>query len=277
MAIRYEGANPHARTVSVFLAEPERTPYDLNWRMFGVHVRVHPLFWLISVILGGDLLRLGVEHLLVWVACVFVSILVHEFGHVLMGQVFGSRGHIVLYSFGGVAVGSNQLPGRWQRVAVLLAGPGAGFLLYGLVWLVRPFVLQPLDPEEAIPLHYYALFFLEWINLVWGIVNLVPIWPLDGGQISVEVFSWLSPERGLRFAFGISFVLAGLLAVHSLMSHLDRPLIPFVPRFGLYGAFMFGWLAFISFQFLQQQPPQRRRWEDDNRVPWERDADWWRR
>jgi hypothetical protein len=49
----------------------------------------------------------------------FISILVHELSHVLMGQAFGAYGHIVLYGFGGLAVGSNQLNVRWQRVAKL--------------------------------------------------------------------------------------------------------------------------------------------------------------
>ena len=87
------------------LFEPERTQFDLNWRMFGIPVRVHPWFWLMGVILGWSAVERGVQYLVLWIVCVFVSILVHEFGHVFMGLVFGSRGHIVLYSFGGLAVG----------------------------------------------------------------------------------------------------------------------------------------------------------------------------
>src|SRR5262245_25627915 len=99
----------------MFLIEPDRTSFDLNFRVLGTSVRVHPLFWLISALMGGDLLRLGLEYLLLWVACVFVSILLHEFGHVLVGRLFGSNGSIVLYSLGGLAVGSNALASRWQR------------------------------------------------------------------------------------------------------------------------------------------------------------------
>ena len=87
--------------------EPSQTPYDLRWRMFGVPVRVHPRFWLVSVIMGWNTVHEGFQYLLIWVACSFASILIHEFGHVAMGQIFGSRGHIVLYGFGGLAIGSN--------------------------------------------------------------------------------------------------------------------------------------------------------------------------
>ena len=87
------------------LAAP--TAYDLRFRLLGVPVRIHPLFWLVACLLGGPWLegRWGAGYLLLWVACVFVSILVHELGHVLAGRAFGARGHILLYSFGGLAIG----------------------------------------------------------------------------------------------------------------------------------------------------------------------------
>src|SRR3954451_7375602 len=95
--------------------EPERTAYDLRFRMLGTEVRVHPLFWLVSFFMGANLSKLGFGYVVLWVGCVFVSILLHELGHVLVGRLFGSEGHIVLYSLGGLAVGSNRLPSRWQR------------------------------------------------------------------------------------------------------------------------------------------------------------------
>ena len=63
--------------------EPNRTPYDLAFRLFGFRVRVHPLFWLGTAIFGGNLLQPpgGIEYLLVWIVVVLVSILVHELGH----------------------------------------------------------------------------------------------------------------------------------------------------------------------------------------------------
>src|SRR3954464_14267452 len=89
------------------LLEPQETPYDLRFRLFGIPVRVHPLFWLFSAILGWNWIEEGVAYVLLWVACVFISVMIHELGHIFMGLVFGSPGYIVLYSFGGLAVGSN--------------------------------------------------------------------------------------------------------------------------------------------------------------------------
>src|SRR6516165_8553767 len=76
-----------ARGCTVFF-EPNETPLDLKWRMFGIPVRVHPFFWLVSAFMGWSTLNRGIIFLVIWVACVFVSVLVHEMGHVLMGRLF---------------------------------------------------------------------------------------------------------------------------------------------------------------------------------------------
>src|SRR5437899_154170 len=56
------------------LAMPEPTDFDLRFRLLGIPVRVHPLFWLVTAIMGYD------QHhprlTLIWIVCVFVSILV---------------------------------------------------------------------------------------------------------------------------------------------------------------------------------------------------------
>ena len=63
----------------------------------------------------------------IWAAAEYVAlfaiVLLHEFGHIWAGRVFGSDGYIVLYSFGGLAVHANDVRRRWQRVVISLAGP----------------------------------------------------------------------------------------------------------------------------------------------------------
>jgi Zn-dependent protease len=257
----------------VFLLEPQETAFDLRFRIFGIPVRVHPMFWLISAVLGWGYIRIGLGYVLLWVACTFVSILVHELGHVLMGLAFGNRSHIVLYSFGGLAIGSNREPHRWQRIAVLFAGPLAGFLLLGAVLLFAWYALPRIDPEGDMEALDEAVDMLFFMNLFWNLLNLLPIWPLDGGQISREVCTAVSPWNGARVALGLSFLLAGVLALHFLLAANGRPLIPFLPGGGMFSALFFALLALESFQMLQQTPAQRRpRWpdEDDDELPWRR-------
>lgn len=250
----------------MFLLEPEETRYDLRWRMFGTPVRVHPMFWLVSVVLGFNGVMQpgggGVPALLQWVACVFVSILLHEFGHVLMGRLFGSHGYIVLYSFGGLAIGSNQLARRWQRMLVSFAGPLAQFLLLGGVFAFL-FFLEPNVSPAWRPHVERITGFLVWINLFWALLNLLPIWPLDGGQIARELFQAIMPERGTAFSLGISMVVSGFLAVHLLMAMQGKPLIPYLNYRSMYMAIFFALFCLTSFTALQAENARRRPWRDD--------------
>lgn len=259
----------------MFMLDPGRTQFDLNFRLLGTAVRVHPMFWILSAFLGQSFFERGIEFLLLWIACVFISVLIHEMGHVLMGRLFGSDGHIVLYSFGGLAIGSNLLSSRWQRIAVLFAGPLAQLVFWGFVWLLRNRLL--VGPQGGSDYLHVALDQLDWINWYWPLLNLLPIWPLDGGQITREVLVWLAPRRGIRVALGISLVTAGLLAINSLAAHSGRELIPYLPAGGLYTALFFGLLALNNLFELQQLGQERPRWEDDEPPRWDRDRDSWER
>ena len=107
-----------------------------------------------------------------------------------------------------------------------------------------------------------AVSFLLWINLFWGLVNLLPIFPLDGGQATRDLLDGLMPGgQGRRVAMGISLVVAGVLTVHCVASAHGYVLVPFLPSLGGgYAAMMFGMLAVQSYLMLQQEsnPPWRR-------------------
>ena len=64
----------------------------------------------------------------------FVSILVHEFGHALAFRRFGTDSHIVLWMFGGLAVPYSAVTGRWRRISSRWPGRSPGFMLCGVVY-----------------------------------------------------------------------------------------------------------------------------------------------
>ena len=107
--------------------EPSQSRYDLAWRMCGVPVRITPLFWAASVLLGLryylDPEKGSLGYFAFWMAAVLASVLAHQFGQVLVGRLFGMRGEVVLFGLGGRTLGLAGLQRRWQRVVVLLAGP----------------------------------------------------------------------------------------------------------------------------------------------------------
>jgi stage IV sporulation protein FB len=196
------------------------TPYDLRFRLFGVPVHVTPWFWAAGVFLAWDLVSERRFDLMgIWLGCLFVSILVHEYGHAFCAELFGCPPEIYLYQFGGLAVfRPNSRFSTWRSVIVSFAGPAAGFVLYGVVfvsamavarseWFVR---LEPVTQQRI------AFFFaqMEWINLYWGLVNLLPVLPLDGGRISEAILTRFVRRDGQRIATILGAIIAGGMAAY---------------------------------------------------------------
>jgi Zn-dependent protease len=258
------------------LVEPERTRYDVNFRVLRFPVRVHPFFWIATILLGSSALQDGgLLYLLIWVVGVFVSILVHELGHAIAFRRFWVESHIVLYMFGGLAVPWTAVQGRWRRIAVALAGPFAGFVLCGLVYGSNQ--LYPWARQNHLLAELYRVLF--WINLIWGVVNLLPVFPLDGGQVSEEVCEGIWRRAGRKVALQISFVVAVLFCIYSLACEYERrnpggPLaeLPWYLRgLGIWSAILFAMLAVQSYQLLQQLARPSYYFEDaEDRPPWKR-------
>jgi len=247
----------------VFLAEPPETKYDLRFRIAGIPVRVHPLFWLIGIILGlqgSD----GVG-LVIWVGVVFVSILIHELGHAFTMRLFGENARVVLYLMGGLAIPESSAWGsgsgrrsRGPRDQILIsaAGPGAGFLAAGLVVAavfaiggsIRFFPADSIFPlwtlrlPETVSERWGELIVcLLGVNIFWGFMNLLPVYPLDGGQISRELFTVSDPYNGVVRSLWLSVITGAVAAAAGL-----------VLLGSIFVAILFGSLAFSSYQALQQ-------------------------
>ncbi len=241
---------------------PPPTRYDLNFTLAGFPVRVHPLFWLIAVLLGyssGDILQI-----LIWVLVVFVSILVHELGHALAFRRYGLSSQIVLHFAGGLTIPESALWGsRWANVAlgpnqnifISLAGPGAGFIFAALIMLgvvvaggsvimSRLLGFIPVPGMAILPFGgtMVSAFVtaLLWVNIFWGIINLLPVYPLDGGSVARNVLLQVDPADGVRKSLWVSVVTGALIA-----------LVAFFFLRSLYMAVLFGFLAFQSYQSLQ--------------------------
>src|SRR5690606_2126642 len=107
----------------------------LRFKLLRVPVEVEPSFWLASIALGSGLLTRP-HRLLIWVAVVLSSVLLHEMGHALMARRLHQRPSITLSMMGGQAqiAGARGLTSTGD-ILVSLAGPVAGFTV-GLPLLV---------------------------------------------------------------------------------------------------------------------------------------------
>ena len=251
----------------MLLSEPPRTQFDLNFKLAGFPIRVHPLFWLVTVILGADLMRGGSQYnggvlLLIWVGSLFVSILVHEMGHAFAMRYYGQNARIVLYMLGGLAIPEaspySSSYGRASmnsvhRIIISAAGPAAGFLLAllvvslvyltgGEVTLRRDFpIFWEVDLGDV--QNFQIVFLVRsmlWINIFWGLINLLPVFPLDGGQISRELCIMHDAYTGVVRSIWISLIVGAVMVVVA------------ISRKEWYVGLLFGSLAFSSYMMLQQ-------------------------
>lgn len=220
------------------------TEFDLRFSLFGIPVRVHPLFWAVSAFMGWS--SSDPKMTLIWIVCVFVSILVHELGHAVMAKHFGWPPEIVLYHFGGLAI-FQPYSGMTTRRSIIVsaAGPLAGFGLYGAVFLFlivsrRYGVWDNFGPESQ---EYIKSVFnnLLFINLYWGLINLAPVLPLDGGHISEDICKAVKRYRGDVLAIQISMIAAGALAFYFFKEQYR------------FAGIMFALFCFFNFQAYQQR------------------------
>lgn len=243
--------------------------------MLGVPVRIHPLFWLMAVVLGWNRFEPQLT-IVVWVPCVLFSILVHEFGHALSARRFGSRNpEVTLHALGGLASYAS-LATRRHRILQILAGPGAGLLVAAIVGIIA-WVLP--NPHNIWVQRY--IDDLLWINLAWSLLNLIPIMPLDGGQAARELFGIRRPQAAFylaaRLSFRIAIVVAAICLVCTIV-YIFKDTGTLYQRYHswLYGLFLSGMLIFVNYQSMRYGSMMQRQEPELPRQSWEKDSDWWR-
>lgn len=231
--------------------QPNESPYDLRFSVLGFPTRIAWTFWLIAIVLGYDLARLvdrlfGAESpgtlplLAIWSACILLSILIHELGHAIAFRRYGIEASVLLYHFGGLAIPLGSR-GGWgmrltpaQNLIIAAAGPafqiGAALLLTLAVWWagyrVSFFELMPgpladlggrlagADLDTALSFSLVNFFVLP--SILWGLLNLVPVLPLDGGRIAQSVIS-LSGGHPAQVHW-LSVITAAAVAIYAFQS-----------------------------------------------------------
>ena len=138
----------------------------------------------------------------------FVSVLLHELGHALTGRRFtNSPVEVVLESFGGHARFLSPRFTKRQYILMTAAGPLMNFVLAGIFLSIHFFVIPNID---MVPNSLLARFIViaGIINIFWGLFNLVPVFPLDGGHIMHSFIK--NPYKAHRASFVIGLVVIGL-------------------------------------------------------------------
>ncbi len=157
-----------------------------------------------------------------------VSVLVHELGHAFAARALGAEPVIRLHALGGLTSFVPPVePTRRQSIGVSVAGPAAGFVLGFLVLIARQVVEDPVVGSVS----YHTWRFLILINILWGLLNLIPMLPLDGGHVMENLLPGEALQRRRRAA--IVSIVVGLSLAYFLYQRGED----FFALFVLYFAF----------------------------------------
>lgn len=183
----------------------------LRFKLAGVPIRVEPVFFLIMFLIGGIGRPLPIT---VWfVVLGFVSILFHELAHAAAFRIFGRSPSIVMHAFGGATSAPGAPLSRARDVLVAAVGPLSQILILGLPALALRY---PIARGFQSITWLIVLTDMAWINLAWGILNLMPVLPLDGGRIAAGLLG--GTRNGMRIAYALGIAVAGAGVAWGLMN-----------------------------------------------------------
>jgi stage IV sporulation protein FB len=211
----------------------------VRFSIFGIPIHIRPSFWLVAAIIfpfqwavlsrAENWVFMGA-----WLLVVAVSVIAHELGHAVTARRYGAQVDMTLYALGGFTRWSTSRPiGPWRRVLVAAAGSSVGFVLGGLVYLGLRYGAITFDSRVV----GFALESFWQVNILWGVLNWLPIRPLDGGHIFLGMMQGVFGKSGQRiadivfpvvtvagglFAFSRGFVIAALFAAFLLMEEARR-------------------------------------------------------
>jgi len=182
----------------------------VTFRVLGTPVTIGP-----SIVVGlavlGVLSRFSGELLVEWVGLGIMALLLHELGHALAFRRYGVASSISFWVLGGVTVptdldAATRLSDR-QMLVVVLSGPLVG-LIIGSATLAAAVVF----PDAARSIRE-PLFLWTFVNLAWGIFNLLPIASLDGGRALEYLGGAVFGRAGRAVGLATGLVASGLIAV----------------------------------------------------------------
>lgn len=185
--------------------------------VFGIALRVHWLF--LAMLAFFAIVSRSIELVIFYGVIGSCVIVLHELGHSLVAKSFGIKVvDITLWPLGGMAR-MTEIPENTKIESLIaIAGPAVNFVLAALA-LPLLLGLESLSLEgmrTAGFLTQFAAVFVSW-NLLLGVFNLIPAFPMDGGRILRALLAhrgdWVgATEKAVRVGrwFAIAMVLAGL-------------------------------------------------------------------
>lgn len=192
---------------------PTRSGSFPLFRFAGIQVYLHWWWFVFAVI--EITMRHRAYSSAVWniaeYLALFVIVLLHEFGHSLAcRQTGGQADQIVLWPLGGIAF-VRPPPRPAAELWSIAAGPLVNVLLVPVIWGLLWARLN-LGWGAQLPDYGRFLQTVFWINTGLLIFNLLPVYPLDGGQI-VRSLLWFAFGRARSLQIATIFGVVGLVVL----------------------------------------------------------------
>lgn len=176
-----------------------------------IPVTIYPTFWLFAGLIGY-LNSMSFIGTLVWVGIILVSVLFHEYGHALTAMLFGQSPRIELVALGGLTYHNGQKLPFWKQFFIVFNGPLFGFILAFIATLLLrvPALSQGMTGS--------IISLTRIVNLFWTVINLLPVMPLDGGQLLRVILERIFGLKGFKYAIITSIVIATGISLFFLLT-----------------------------------------------------------
>ncbi len=190
----------------------------------GIPVKIHWTFIIIILLIAyisySEKLDFSESiSLSLYVFCLFLCVVLHEYGHALAARKYGVQTKdIILSPIGGLAR-LNFIPEKpKQEFIIAIAGPMVNLLIATLILIGILLSGSYIIPdEESIAILMHPIGFLQMIfvlNLVLFFFNLIPAFPMDGGRILRALLSMrLDRLKATRIASFIGRVIAVIFII----------------------------------------------------------------
>lgn len=154
----------------------ERSGFRL-FSLAGIDVAMSPWYALLMLFI---VYVNGLVHGLLFALAITISIVIHEFGHAIPSKIYALRPSILLHGFGGLCF-HEPADSDWKDIIIVIAGPVVQIVV-GLIAALALFLVAG-EIGRTTNLELF-LFYFVWVSIIWGGVNLlIPLFPLDGGQL----------------------------------------------------------------------------------------------
>lgn len=173
-----------------------------------IPIRIYPFFWFMIAIIGWVSTN-TVYGTLIWAVVIFFSVLIHEYGHALTALAFGQQAYIELVGLGGVTNRQGPKLELWKEFLIVINGPLAGFCLF----LVAYMIYGHLGKNPTPTVFNSIIFVTMYANLIWTIMNLLPIHPLDGGRLFSIILESIFGLKGIKFSLIASSIFSLCISV----------------------------------------------------------------